>query len=56
MSYATGLRVLAALFGMTIIGLPISILLLWKAHKVEAKREQEQEAIQKLAEEQDGVD
>lgn len=46
MAYALGLRLLAALFGMTIIGIPVSYFLIKKANEVEAEREAMAEAAQ----------
>jgi len=41
MAYATGTRLLAALFCLTGVGIPIGLFLLWKAKQKEQEREQE---------------
>jgi ABC-type methionine transport system permease subunit len=44
MSYATGLRLLAALCFATIIGAPLGLFLLWQARKKEKEKEKLVEA------------
>ena len=50
MAYATGLRILAALCCLTVIGIPLGAVFWWKARKVENAKEREQENLQKIAE------
>lgn len=49
MAYKTGLRVLAALFSLTIIGLPVGVLLWRKARREEQRIEAQRQAMQDLA-------
>jgi len=46
MPHATGLRILAGLFSLTIIGLPIGVLFWWIARKQEKERKRELEALE----------
>ena len=45
MAYATGTRVLAALFCLTGIGIPVGLWLIHKARQKENEREQELESM-----------
>ena len=51
MAYKTGTRLLAAFFCFTGIGLPIGILLWWKARKAEKKIERREQKREQFHEE-----
>lgn len=52
MAYKTGLRVLAAAFCLTGVGIPVGLLLFWKARKaereIEQRRKQQQELLERM--------
>lgn len=50
MAYKTGLRLLAALFCLTGVGIPIGLLLLYKATKEEQRIEQHRTNMEAAAE------
>ncbi|MDS0258610.1 YccF domain-containing protein [Haloarcula sp. S1CR25-12] len=53
MAYATGLRILAALCCLTVIGIPLGAVFWWKARQKEKAKEQEQEHLRQMAEAQE---
>ncbi len=52
MAYKTGLRLLAALFCFTGVGIPIGVLLWRKAKREEKRIEEQRQAVQDLADSQ----
>jgi len=49
MAYKTGLRLLAALFGITGVGIPIALVLWWVARREEKKIEQHRANMETVA-------
>lgn len=49
MAYKIGLRLLAAVCFLTVIGTPLGIIFLWKANKEEKKIEQHRQNMQEAA-------